>query len=113
MSEPWVALREQARSLLALADELEAASSDNTSSDELLDLKRLKEEFGFSRESLKSAGEKGLPVHLGAKGRLCAFRSDVVAYVKSRRWTPTKKRPESANIADHDAATLRLLQGGR
>ncbi len=114
MAEPWNELREQARSLLSLADRLEAEAKEAREPDDrMLCLRDLRELFGFSRESLRSASESGLPVVRGPRGKLMASRRDVESWIRSRRWQPNSARRATTDFEDHDAACLRALGGGK
>jgi hypothetical protein len=76
------AVRAIAAGLAQLADALDA---DVQTTDELLTLAKLKDEFGLGRAAVKSAATKGLPVVRGSRGALLVKRSDVEAWLKSRR----------------------------
>jgi hypothetical protein len=97
MKHTPTALLARAADLRRMADELEAlAEVEAPKTSEILDLAKLRTEFGFSRESLLSAARGGLPVHRGPRRRLCAFRDDVEAWIRSRAWTPVKARAKEA-----------------
>ncbi len=103
----------RAAELRRMADELEAlaAHTEAPQASELLDLAKLRTEFGFSRESLQSAAQHGLAVHRGPRGRLCAFREDVVMWVRSRAWKPRAHQEdtdEGAALARAEAELLSL-----
>lgn len=113
---PGRSLRSQAAQLRAIASELEAQAdafdrNERQSAAEALGLPQLGAEYGFSRESLKSASEHGLPVHKGPRGRLTCFRADVDAWIRSRAWTPTARkieRSEDDALAQAEAELLAL-----
>jgi hypothetical protein len=107
-------LRARAAELRRLADELDATASlvAPPGPAELLNLARLRAEFGFSRESLLSAAQRGLAVHRGPRGRLCSFRTDVEAWIRSRAWTPSKAREAEAPDDALARAEAELMAGG-
>lgn len=89
-------LRAKAATLRALADDLDLQAEsveDTAPTAEALNLQELKA-YGFTRQSLRSAAEKGLPVHRGPRGRIICYRADVDAWIKSRAWTPSSRKAE-------------------
>ena len=89
-------LRAKAATLRALADDLDLQAEsveDSAPTAEALNLEALKA-YGFTRQSLQSAAEKGLPVHKGPRGRLICYRADVDTWIKSRAWTPSSRKAE-------------------
>jgi hypothetical protein len=110
---PGTTLRSRAAELRAIASALEAEADalDRTAQQtgsEALGLAELREAFGFTRESLKTAQAHGLAVHKGPRGRVMAFRSDVESWIRSRAWTPTARKVERSEDDALDAALAEL-----
>src|SRR5690606_8526966 len=106
-------LRARAAELRAIASSLEAEADTldrnaHQSGSEALGLPELREAYGFSRESLKTAQAHGLPVHKGPRGRVLAYRADVDAWIKSRAWQPACRKAERTENDALDAALAEL-----
>ncbi len=97
-------LRSKAAQLRAMADDTEALAdaleAQGTTSSEPLTLKQLAERYSFTRESLRSAQAKGLPVHKGARGRVIAYAKDVDEWIRSNAWEPARPQQPKANDLD-------------
>lgn len=75
------------------------------------------EATGWSRESLRSAAEKGLPVYRGPRGKIQVRQSDIDAWITSRPWRPVRSaRPAASDLdewqAEADAELEAMAKGG-
>lgn len=103
-SQQKSALKLLAEALSALADASETAHED----DPWLDLAALRD-YGFTRESLRSAAEKGLAVHRGPRGKILVRESDIDAWIKSRPWKPGPRKTPVRDLEEAHVATARAL----
>jgi hypothetical protein len=98
---------------LARAARLRAAAAvaDPASDDERLDVKQTLEQFGVGRDGLKNAADRGkLAITRGARGKLLVRRSELIRWLDSRPYRPTRKVEPVGN--DFDALDAELQRGG-
>lgn len=99
------ALRSIGEALIALAETADPPRED----DPWLTLADLTKE-GWTRESLKSAAQTGLPVKRGPRGKIFVRRSAVDEWIESRDWKPgPRKVTPTDSLEDAHEATARAL----
>ena len=103
------ALHAQADALVAMADALPDAGIDG---DPLLSTAETLERFGYGREAIRAAVERGeLSVQKGARGKYLVLESEMRRYIASRPLRPAPRRaPAPPDLDAWERAVDRDLQ---